>query len=842
VGNQVAHSSHAAPPLLARTVRNKYRLESGREYRIGRDEAADIPIPDARASWNHAVIRAEGPVWVLEDVGSRNGTFLGNQRIPRMEITGPCVVHFGHPEDGQVVSFELATPPGPPQGPSGPGRGQGNGQQGWPGTPGSQPSDTTFMPGVLREPTSRIRVQAQVMKIGRRPDNDIVVSDLGVSKQHAELRRTPTGRYSIIDLGSHNGTYVNGTRVNQVELNEEDIIAIGHATFRLVGGELIEYVDDGRATFEAHELRVVVHDGGKDKVLLDGITFPLKERSFMAVIGPAGAGKSTLLNALTGKRPATKGNVYYDYRDLYENYDELRHRIGLVPQESVTHDQLTAQSALGYAAELRFPSDTGVDERNHRVGEVLDELSMTKHANTRIDRLSGGQKKRVNIGLELLTKPSLLFLDEPTSPLDPHLKRQMFDQMRAMANPDSDQGQSVVVITHDVESKLIDQCDRLIVLQPGGKMAYFGPPADGLKYFGRDDWAGVFQRFEDEPGRDFAVEFRASPEFAKYVASPISERARRLDAGRPEGEIVLPPKQRSGLDQVSTMARRYSRVMWADRGFIATTAIMPIILGALVAAIPTSFGLIQSKPTIGENINAIQVLMILVMSAVLSGTALSIREFIKERDIYERERMAGQSATAYLASKILVLTVISAAQTLLVTLVGLIGGGKLLPAKGVLIPAPAIIEIYIALAVLSVVSMLIGLTISTLVTRSDQTMPILVLVVMIQVALSGGLFPLSQKALQVISYIAPARWGLAALASTVNLNLIQGAQVARAPLPGESAAQKEAASLSQPWDAMWDHDAMHWVAAVLITLLLGLIWLGIARWRLSTIGPRRRKK
>jgi ABC transport system ATP-binding/permease protein len=291
------------------------------------------------------------------------------------------------------------------------------------------------MPGVLREPSSRVRVQSLVTKIGRRPDNDIVVSDLGVSKQHAELRRLPTGRFAIIDLGSHNGTCVNGARANHAELSEEDIIAIGHATFRLVGGELIEYVDDGRATFEAHDLRVVVSDGGKQKVLLDGITFPLAERSMMAVIGPAGAGKSTLLNALTGKRPATKGSVFYDFRDLYENYDELRHRIGLVPQESVTHDQLTAQSALGYQAELRFPSDIGVDERDQRVSEVLDELSMTRHKDTRIDRLSGGQKKRVNIGLELLTRPGLLFLDEPTSPLDPHLKRQMFEQMREMADP-----------------------------------------------------------------------------------------------------------------------------------------------------------------------------------------------------------------------------------------------------------------------------------------------------------------------------------------------------------------------------------------------------------------------
>jgi ABC-type multidrug transport system ATPase subunit/pSer/pThr/pTyr-binding forkhead associated (FHA) protein len=851
-------------------VRNIQRLESaaGKVYRIGRDPASEFPLTDERASWNHASISTEGPVWVLKDVGSRNGMFLGAQKVTRMEITGPCVVHFGHPEDGPVLSFELAPVPEPQQGYAGGQQGYGAqqgygggqqgygaGQQGYAGgqqgygaqqgyggqqggfgqqgagvKPAAASGDTTYMPGVLRDPTSKVRIQSQVMKIGRRPDNDIVVSDLGVSKQHAELRRTPTGTFSIIDLGSHNGTYVNGTRVNQAELSEGDILAIGHATFRLVGGELIEYIDDGRATFEAHELQVVVSDGGKQKILLDGITFPLAERSMMAVIGPAGAGKSTLLNALTGKRPATTGSVFYDFRDLYENYDELRHRIGLVPQESVTHDQLTAQTALGYQAELRFPPDTGADERNQRVGEVLDELSMTRHKDTRIDRLSGGQKKRVNIGLELLTRPTLLFLDEPTSPLDPHLKRQMFEQMRHMADPQSPKGQSVVVITHDVESKLIGLCDRLIVLQPGGKMAYFGPPDEGLKYFGKTDWADVFQGFEDQPDRDWAGEYRKSQEFAKYVATPISVRQRRLDAGRPEGEEAARPKQRSSLSQVFTMARRYRRVMGADRVFIATTVLMPILLGLLVLATPDKLGLINGAGKLaGTNVNAIQVIMILVMSSVLSGTALSIREFIKERDIYERERMAGLSASAYLFSKVIVLTVISVLQTLLVVLVGITMMHK--PSSGVVIPGPAIIEIFVALAVLSVTSMLIGLAISTLVTKGDQTMPILVGVTMVQVALSGGLFPVS-GALSYVAAVAPARWGLGAVASTINLNALQATETTQIPGNPPPATHP---------DLLWSHDAAHWLTSLGVMIALGIAWMIIARIRLATIGPRKRK-
>jgi hypothetical protein len=356
-------------------------------------------------------------------------------------------------------------------------------------------------------------------------------------------------------------------------------------------------------------------------------------------------------------------------------------------------------------------------------------------------------------------------------------------------------------------------------------MAYFGPPSDGLRFFGREDWADVFQAFADEPERDFAAEYRASPEFVKYVATPISVRQRRLDAGRPEGEEAARPKQRSSLSQVFTMARRYRRVMQADRVFIATTILMPILLGALVRATPTHFGLVNSTPVGGLNVNAIQMVMILVMSSVLAGTALSIREFIKERDIYERERMAGLSASAYLFSKVIVLSLIAVMQSALVTLVGL--AGQKVPSSGVVIPGTALIEIFVALAVLSMTSMLIGLAISTLVTKSDQTMPILVGVTMVQVALSGGLFPLAGT-LGNVALIAPARWGLGAVASTINLNVIQSS-ISQGPN-------------GQKPDALWTHNAVHWLTGVGAMLLLGIVWLIIARLRLSTIGPRKRKE
>ena len=548
-----ADQASEAPSLLVNTLRNTYRLESGREYRIGRDEGADIPLRDARASWHHAVIRAEGPVWVLEDAGSRNGTFLGNQRVTRLEITGPCVVHFGHPEDGPVMRLELAEAQSPPA------------------VAAYSPLVTAAsMPGVLRAPTARIRIQSRIVPIGRHPDNDIVVSDLMVSKRHAELRRSPADRFSVVDLGSHNGTYVNGAKVTQAQLSEGDIIAIGHDTFRLVNGELFEYVDDGRVTFEARELQVAVHDGGKQKILLDGITFPLAERTMTAVIGPPGVGKSTLFNALTGMRPADRGQVRYDSRDLYANFDELSDRLGVVPAESslanlgsprplgrlrrvatavrqtVTFSQFTVRSALAYAAKLRFASDVSEEERNQRVEEVLDEMSRTGDPattgswlfspalspriqdvrDTRIDDLNANQRKRLDICLAQLTRPSVLFIDEPIAAFEADSILALFEEMRTWANPDAERGHSVVIFTSDVYSGLVEVCDRVLVLAPGGTMAYFGPPAEGLRYFRQREWIDLFQLFADQPQRDFAAQFRASSQFVEYVVTPMSGTAR----------------------------------------------------------------------------------------------------------------------------------------------------------------------------------------------------------------------------------------------------------------------------------------------------------------------------
>src|ERR1700729_331673 len=285
-----------APVLVVKTQGTDQTLRAGSQYRVGRDPRSDIVVNDSRVSWQHAVLRVDRDAWILEDAGSTNGTFLGTRRIGKIEIGQNCILRLGHPDDGPVMMCSVNR--------------AGNGKV----------APNTGMSSVDRRPTSVMRAPTRLLRIGRDPGNDLVVPDLSVSRVHAELRNLGDGRYEIADLGSHNGTFVNGRRIaGATTVTDQDLIGIGRATFRLFGDELREFNDEGDVSFVAQDLTVRLPGG---KVLLDHVSFPIPERSLVGVIGPSGAGKSTLLGALTGTRPATEGAVLYANPDLETPYTE----------------------------------------------------------------------------------------------------------------------------------------------------------------------------------------------------------------------------------------------------------------------------------------------------------------------------------------------------------------------------------------------------------------------------------------------------------------------------------------------------------------------------------------
>jgi ABC transport system ATP-binding/permease protein len=861
IGREISSNT---PALVVRAQGADQSLEAGRSYTIGRNPESDIVVNESRVSWRHAVLRLEGATWLLEDAGSTNGTFLGSERVQRVEITKDCVLRLGHPDDGQRLWCSIPAPPrdatavaspvrdaepptnfiAPPPAAAPPSRpmaepsppraaqphqayqppAQPHQPPAQPYQPPAQPYQPPAQPAaaraypdagarpyppaqpggssIFRQPSAVMRLPQRVLRIGRANDNEVVVSDLSVSRYHAELRRDSNGGYEIVDLASHNGTYVNGQRITtSARVTEADIISIGPATFHMAGQELVEFIDTGDVSLNVQGLTVKISGG---KVLLDRVSFPLGERCLLGVIGPSGAGKSTLLGALTGMQPAGEGSVLYDNRDLYKNYAELKHRIGLVPQADIMHTQLTARRALRYAAELRFPRDTSARERNERVDEVIGELGLTKHAQTRASALSGGQRKRVSVALELLTKPSLLFLDEPTSGLDPGLDKSVMEMMAGLAHD----GRTVIVVTHSVAN--LDLCDRLLVLVPGGKVAFFGPPRDGLKHFGKPGWAEVFQAFDAEPNRDWAGEYKRSALHSQYVTTGQNA---VLPSSGPR-QIAPPPRARNHLSQLSTLVRRYLAVIASDKAYLATLAIAPLALAIILRAASSSQGLVGGPH---GNANAITVLDILAIGACFIGTLNAVREIIKEKSIYTRERAAGLSAGAYLWSKLLVLGALSAIQATLMTVVGLIG--RPVPPHGSVF-GNSWIEIVLAMAVLAIASMTIGLMISAVVRTSETTLVLLFISVMLQIVLTGGVIPIAGKVgVEQLAWISPSRWGFGAVASTADLNALQ---------PGTTP------------DAVWTHDASTWLTDMGLLILLAVVYACITYWLLKRAKPGRR--
>ncbi|MET7361247.1 FHA domain-containing protein [Streptomyces sp. NPDC005562] len=743
-----------APELVLETDSGSTVMSPGRDYHVGRDPLSDIVMDDARVSWHHAVLHAELDHWTIEDEHSTNGTYADGRRVEEGDIGPGSVIRFGSVTDGPRAVLVGRAPPEPVAArPVAAGRPSSV----------SIPSAT----GTFRQPTSVRPLPSRTVRIGRADDNDVVIDDLVVSRRHAELRVLADGTYEIVDLGSHNGTYLNGQPVARAPVAAGDIIGVGHRGYCLVGDELQEYVDTGEVSLDVQGLTVAVDKGRK--TLLDRVSFPVGEKCLLAVVGPSGAGKSTLLNALTGLRPADDGTVLYDGRDLYRDYAELRQRIGLVPQDDILHAQLTVRRALGYAAELRFPQDTEKAERRARVDEVIRELGLEQRADQPIHSLSGGQRKRVSVALELLTKPSLLFLDEPTSGLDPGMDRSVMHMLRGLA----DDGRTVIVVTHSVLS--LDVCDRLLVLAPGGKIAYYGPPQDALPFFGFTQWPEAFEAFEGDHDRDWAEEYRRSPLHQQYIANssaqPFAAGARRGAA--PPASFAPPPKAQSWGSQLRTLVRRYAAALGADRTFLAIMIALPFVMGAMARA------LAGSRLTQETAMNA---LLILCVGGVLTGAANAVRELVKERVIYRRERAVGLSRSAYLMSKVVVLGTITVLQAVVLTLVALFGVDLNAPGgKGVVLPP--LVEVTLAVALLAFTAMMLGLLVSALVRKEEVTMPLLVLLAIVQVVFCGALLKLNGvPGVEQLAWLVPSRWALGAMAGTIGLGRIVPGDLTTDPL------------------------------------------------------------
>ncbi len=716
--------------LLVEWHENSAILEPDRNYTLGRENSCDIQLNDSRISKIHLRATPEKTFWTITDLSSSNGTFVKGRKIDQIEISQPVVLHLGG-----INNLIISITPLQVDVPS-----ETRATSSLLGEDETRVWHGLLEGGVGPKEPSRIRLQQRI-RIGRSEINDWKIEDLNISRSHAEIIQARDGSYELVDLKSTNGTFVNNKRVKRERLIYGDIISIAGYRRKFVtdGLEVLEGIEG--LSINAKNISFEINS----KRILDEVSFNLGPRTLTAVIGPSGAGKSTLVGVLTGRTKPTSGEIQLAGDNLHENFQVLSRQIGYVPQADILHTRLTVRQALSYGAQLRLPNDTSSQERQERVNEVMNKLELNERADLRIDRLSGGQRKRASIGLELLTSPKLLVLDEPTSGLDPGLDAHVMETLRNLA----DEGQTVVLVTHSVDN--LHFCDNVILLASGGRVAYAGPASTVFSKLGKSNWADVFK-------------FLASPE-ALLLAS---EKRDLPLPGEIRHERIMSRRQ-SNLKQIKTLCSRYVRVISSDHFYLALLTLIPVIIGVISYAAGNKYGFgpgYKNKSGLVYNPFAQGSILVLVLGSIFIGLSTSIQEVVKEKAIRLREQSVGIRISAYLASKILVLGFITATQTIVFTSIVLFS--RPLPTKGLLIDSSRL-EITLICVALGLCSMLLGLLISTLLSSQEQAMPALVGMTMVLVVLSGAL-PLENKGLIAqISKFVPSNWATNALAASVDI-------------------------------------------------------------------------
>jgi ABC-type multidrug transport system ATPase subunit len=733
-------------------------LEQGSSYVLGRDESCDILINSAKISRAHLRLTFQNNKWLVTDLDTTNGTFLRGKRIESTVISSAIKLNLG----GLDLSGLTLTPL------------SGSTTQTSLKSLDGQATKISRVRKQESEPADdlaprRVRLQQRI-KIGRDSDNDWFIDDINVSRFHAEVVQNSIGGFDLVDLRSTNGTFLNGDQIKREPLKIGDVIQIGKYSRR--------FTQDGLQVLEGIDGTPVATDGVTFEIagrnLLQDVSFTLGPRTLTAIVGPSGAGKSTLLGVLTGRTKPTQGSVFIGGVNLHSQFQVLSRQIGSVPQSDILHTRLTVRQALTYGAELRLPNDTNRTERHARVTDVMKKLELTERADLRIDKLSGGQRKRASIGLELLTSPQLLVLDEPTSGLDPGLDAHVMEMLRTLA----DDGQTVVLVTHSVDN--LNFCDNVILLASGGKVAYAGPSATVFSKLGKKSWAEVF-RFLATPD----ALLLSTQKYKNPLLTEIHDRH-------------MMKKKQSILKQIKTLSSRYLRVIISDRFYLALLTLIPVVIGIISYSAGSKYGFGLGKELAGGatyNPYAQGTILVLILGTIFIGLSTGIQEIVKENAIRKREQSVGIRSRTYLLSKVLVLGLIVILQTLVFTTIVLFG--RQMPARGVLIDSSRL-EINFLSISLSITSMVLGLLISTFLTSSEQAMPTLVGMTMVQVVLSGALPLDTSGVISQISQIIPSYWITNGFAASVNL--VQLARIENIDL--QQRWKSEAVVVSQGFIAM----------------------------------------
>jgi ABC-type multidrug transport system ATPase subunit/pSer/pThr/pTyr-binding forkhead associated (FHA) protein len=685
---------------------------AGAVVRIGRAEGSAVWTPaDRIVSAQHAKIVRLDSGYVLIDLESRNGTYLGGHRIERSPLRHGDVVGLG--PGGPEFKVEILAPA----------RAAASGATVV--IPRFEELAARRQDGVFLDEAT---VGEAPLVAGRAEDAALRLDSPIVSRAHARFTRT-AGVLTVQDLDSSNGTFVEGKRIERATLADGARVVIGPFVLAVAdAGQRLQILDTRhRARLEARGIAVEA-DG---HTILSDISLTLPPGSFTAIIGPSGAGKSTLLSALSGARRTSRGEVLLNGADVHRGFEALKASLGYVPQDDIVHRELTVAQSLDYTARLRLPPDTTSEERARRVAQVLGTLELTERADMPIHRLSGGQRKRVSIAAELLTEPTLLFLDEPTSGLDPGLEEALMLLLREL----SYKGKSVVLVTHTLDN--IHLCDAVVLLVDG-RLAFHGPAAEARERFGIEHMVNLYARLKEKTAAQWQAEFAA----------------RTASAAAPPSASAPPAPSAAGTSAAARGARPWRQLAILSHRYLATLSRDTRNAWLLLAQAPLIAGLIGLSLLYGPGDVAFTkpkntILFLLALVAVWFGCSNAVRELVKERPIYLRERMVNLRILPYLASKVAVLGALALAQCVLFLVILDLWFG--IPGRFALLLA--------GMWLASLVGILLGLAVSALSATADRAMTLLPILLIPQVLFT---FPAVQMDMKgpagVIARAMPTWW------------------------------------------------------------------------------------
>jgi len=757
-------STHISREMLPYLIRYRFGtgtwqtfpLDAG-EITFGRDPNCDFHLNDLEVSREHACVRIDvDGIW-LTDLGSTNGTQVNNVdlvpqeahslQLGQMFAIGNFIMQIDEPSRFYNASSAISGKPGSDEIPA-------LDQQ-----PESMKTVIDADALMLSSPPVRTvnLISRKRVTIGRNPDNDVVLNHPLVNSHHAVIDRSDAG-FRIRDLRSAYGVFVNGKHIErEASLKDWDQIRIGAFTF-VLSGEDLQYQAVPGLKLEAHNLTQQVKG---PRNVLNEINFTVNPKEFVALVGMKGSGKTTLLNALSGNWPASHGKVLINGIDLYEHFDLFRSDIGYVPQPDIVHAELTSEAALNYVARLRLSPDLTKQERNALVSEMLEELDLSEHRKTLLSELSAEQYKRLSMGCELLTKPRLLYLDDPTQGLNPGANYDIMKLMRRLA----DQGRTVISIVPANQNLIL--CDKVIILAHDGNLAFFGIPEDALTYF--DQYRIDSERYEKEMG--FADIYRilndsargTSSEWQKrYLNSPAYQQAFGIEPNLvdiqqpytpppvPEAEEVKPSAQHwSGFRQFWVLSSRHLKTLAKDK----ISLVLMLGLAPLFGLLALLWGRDLYDPVHGDVYKVIGFWFMGTLTAILVGALSSVRVIVKEVDIYKHERKINLKIMPYILSKVWVGFVLGLYQAAVLLVFRYVLINPIFPSQTI------ILALFITIFLATTTGYLMGLLISAIAPNLNFAMILLIFVMVPQVLFAGALIPFDWiPGGAQVSVLMPSRW------------------------------------------------------------------------------------